>query len=93
MSCTAVSPADWEYFARVVAFMPLFVAFGGYFIARGCTEIACSIRDRLRARRAAVPFAERARRLEERRERAVVLWARIVQRNRLEALRRGDWVE
>jgi hypothetical protein len=93
MTCTAIPAADWEYFTLMVASLPFFTAVAGYFIARGVCEIASFTRDRLREHRAAVPFAERARRLEERRERAVALWSRIAQRNRREALRFGQGVE
>ena len=93
MSCTAVSVADWEYFVQVFALLPMLVAFAGLVAGVLVVRLVSSVDRAWRAKRAAVPFAERAMLLEERRERAVLLWSRIVQRNRLEGLRRGDWVE
>lgn len=93
MNCIAITPDDLNLFIKGVVFGSCAMAFAGALLFGLLQRGLEALEDLIRKRGAVTPFRERAERAERLAERFSRLFQRLVERNRREAIRRGDWTD
>lgn len=89
MNCATLTSDDVRQLAELFVLLAVACGVLGYVGGWVLVHVSDWVIGLFRKRGAAAPFAERAKRLEERHARALDMWVRILKRNRREAMRRG----